>query len=955
MCLPAGTDRLFQQLNFIGDKMSKYKHLEVEQKHQKKWAEEQTYKYFSDSDKQTFVIDTPPPTVSGSLHIGHIFSYTQTDILARFHRMQGKNVFYPMGWDDNGLPTEKRAQKLYAVQCDPKKDYDPHFKAKKTTDKKAIYKSISRRNFLEICAVQVLEDEAKYKKLWNHIALSVDWSQTYQTISPYAQSLAQVSFLDLYKKNLVENRLSPVLWDTQFQTAVAQADVENREKQGFYHNIVFKTESEEEFVISTTRPELLPACVAITAHPEDERYKKLFGQKALSPLFYKKIPVLPSPHTDPKKGTGILMICTFGDMEDAAFCLKHSLPVGQLIDEQGFFIDINFNKGFFKSEKVSEAKANYSHLIGLRVWQARKKIVEILKQKSFLKAEPKECLQNVRFYEKGDFPLEILLKRQWYVKILDHKEELLHQGQKIHWHPPSMRKRYERWVEGLNQDWCISRQRVYGVPFPVWYGLDFKGQRDYSRVIVPKKESLFADPLGQAHYPDKLSYKTSSLIAKSSWPIDPLKQSPEGLKEEQRDKAGGWTAETDVMDTWATSSLTPYINSGWIFDKLKHKKLFPADLRPQAHEIIRTWAFYTMAKAYFHDKQIPWKNIAVSGWVLTPDKMKMSKSKGNALTPENLIKNYSADALRYWAAKAKLGQDSLYDENLFKTGKKLVTKIFNAGLFTFIQVKNSPWINLKNHLKEITTPLDKSWIKSLLQTKAQAIDQLQNYKHSLALESIEKGFWLFCDNYLELVKARVYQLKDQPEGLSARRALDCSLYIFLKLFAPYLPYVTEELWQSRYLKESSSLHNSTWLGKSVLDKTMSSLERSIKNERKQIRNQNKAGRFSPILTKPAYFLALVTGGVRKQRKNISSMSDDSSSLLENAFFILEQARNQKSKQNKSLASSLKRLEITASSKHLKEFELYKEDIARASHVDPKNIVLIKKNHRAKITVQIELA
>ena len=926
--------------------MSKYDHLEAEQKYQKKWAEEQTYKYSPDSEKQTFIIDTPPPTVSGSLHIGHIFSYTQTDILARFHRMRGKNVFYPMGWDDNGLPTEKRAQQLYAIQCDPKKNYDPHFKAEKTSEKKPTYKTVSRKNFLEICAKQVSEDEAKYKKLWNHISLSVDWSRTYKTISPYAQTLAQLSFLDLYEKNLVENRLSPVLWDTQFQTAIAQADVEDREKQGFYHDIAFKTESGEEFVISTTRPELLPACVAITAHPEDERYKKLFGRQAVSPLFYKSIPILPSPHADPKKGTGILMICTFGDMEDVAFCLKHNLPMGQVIDEGGFFTDIDFNDSFFKSEKMSEAEVHYSHLKGLRVTQARKKIAEILKQKNVLKAEPKKCLQNVRFYEKGDFPLEILLKRQWYIKILDHKEELLNQGRKIDWHPPSMRKRYEQWVEGLNQDWCISRQRVYGVPFPVWYGLDSQGKIDYNHVIIPKKEHGPVDRfLGNKKAPsdsDRFSYKINSLIEKQGWPIDPLKQTPEALKEEQRDKPEGWTACSDVMDTWATSSLTPYINSSWFFDKARHARLFPADLRPQAHEIIRTWAFYTIAKAYFHEKQIPWRHIAISGWVLTPERMKMSKSKGQTLTPENLIKKYSADALRYWSAKAKLGQDSLYDENLFKTGKKLVTKIFNAGQFTLIQVKNSPWINLEKHLKDITAPIDQVWIKSLLQIKTQAENHLQNYKHSSALENIEKQFWLFCDNYLELIKARAYQLKDQCEGLSARSALDCSLYIFLKLFASYLPYVTEELWQSRYTEESSSLHNSTWLNKEALDQIISRFKKPAKREIKK-----EPGHFFSFLIKTAYLF--------KNSRGVKKHKEDSSTFLENAFFILEQIRNQKSKHNKSLASPLKKLVITTGPETLKEFELYREDMARASHIDSQNIILIKKEHQQKITVQIELA
>ena len=611
---------------------NKYNYKEAEKKYQKKWEKEQIYSYQASSEKENFVIDSPPPTVSGSLHIGHIFSYTQTDILARFHRMMGKNVFYPMGWDDNGLPTEKRIQSLYAVKCDPKLDYNPNFKAKKTDKKNPFYQSISRKNFLEICNSQVLEDEAKYKQLWNHIALSVDWNQSYRTIGPYSQILAQLSFLDLYKKNLVESRFSPVLWDTQFQTAVAQADLEDREQKGFYYDIDFQLENGTKFTISTTRPELLPSCVAVSAHPEDQRYKKFFGKTAISPLFYRPIPILPSTHADPKKGTGMLMICTFGDMEDVAFCKKHKLPILQIIDDEGFFMGISFNKQPFKSLQIKEASSHYKHLKNLRVKQARKKIVEILKERQKLKSQPKECLQYVKFYEKGDFPLEILPKRQWYIKILDHKESLLHQGEKIQWRPSSMRKRYEQWVEGLNQDWCISRQRQYGIPFPVWYKMDDQGQPVYEQPIMPEIKDFLAEKPARFD-PFKSSDTFIKNLASQNIPIDPLKQSPKGLKKEQRDIAGGWTADPYVMDTWATSSLSPYINSGWLLNLEKHKKLFPADLRPQAHEIIRTWAFYTIAKSYFHEKTIPWKNIAISGWVITTTKKKMSKSKGNALEP----------------------------------------------------------------------------------------------------------------------------------------------------------------------------------------------------------------------------------------------------------------------------------------------------------------------------------
>ena len=898
--------------------MAKYSHIEAEKKLQKKWEQDQTYAYQAHSDKEDFVIDTPPPTVSGSLHIGHIFSYTQTDIIARFKRMSGKNVFYPMGWDDNGLPTEKRAQNLYAVQCDPALDYDPHFRARKTKDKRPIYKAVSRQNFLEVCEQQVLEDEVKYRELWNHIALSVDWNQTYKTISPYAQSLAQRSFIDLYRKNLAENRLSPALWDTQFQTAVAQADVEDRQRQIFYNDIAFSLQEGEEFIISTTRPELLPACVAVSAHPDDDRYKKLFGKYAVTPLFKRKVPILASAHAKPEKGTGILMICTFGDMEDVAFCKKQNLPVLQVIDEKGFFADLDFTSGLFKSEDPQSAQKYYSELKGLRVQQARKKIVEILKQTKYLVREPKPSLQNVKFYEKGDFPLEILPKRQWYVKILDHKEELLKKAHQIQWHPAGMKKRYEQWVEGLNQDWCVSRQRVYGAPFPVWYQRDAEGKIHYNQALLPQD-------IKQA--------------------LDPLKQTPPQFTEDQRDQPNGFTADSDVMDTWATSSLTPFINSRWIFDKARHARFFPADLRPQAHEIIRTWAFYSIVKAHFHEGKIPWKNIAISGWVVTPDKMKMSKSKGNALAPENLIKTYSADAVRYWAGKASLGQDTIYDENLFKTGKRLVTKIFNASQFVQMQLEGKNWQGFSSCCEGITQTIDKAWMKSLIDIQIQALDNLSQYQHKKALEIIEKHFWLFCDNYLELVKARVYRLKGKEEGVSGQESLAGSLYFFLKLLAPYLPYVSEEIWQNQYSSNGSSLHQSLYFERDFLIQLSDKFAGPSFAEDQKVKAETDLPSSSP---------AMRTHSVAEKQAG-SKVKLNRDSLLENAFFILEEMRNQKSNLGKSLASPLSELKIIANPQQLSGFDFYKEDIARAGHVNIKNIVLEEQIDIQKPVITIRLA
>ena len=865
--------------------MKTYNSSEIEKKWGRKWREENTYSYHPQSQRKNFVIDTPPPTVSGSLHIGHIFSYTQTDILARFQRMLGKNVFYPMGWDDNGLPTEKRIQNLYSVKCSPELSYVPQLSLEKITSSKgqksASLRGISRRNFLELCEKQVLEDEVKYKNLWNQLGLSVDWNQTYQTIGSYTQKLAQFSFLDLYKKNLVENQFSPILWDTQFQTAVAQADIEDREQKGFYYDIRFQLKQKGSFVISTTRPELLPACVAVAAHPKDDRYKKFFHKKAITPLFQSEVPLLPSTHADPEKGTGILMICTFGDMEDVIFWKKHKLPLLQIINEEGFLKSVSFQSSPFNSLNPMEADKTYSQLRGLRVKQARRKIIELLKEKNHLVGEPKETLQHIKYYEKGDFPLEILPKRQWYIKILDHKEELIAQGRKIKWHPESMRKRYEQWVEGLNQNWCISRQRFYGVPFPVWYPLK-GGKADYSHPLLP---------------PLKVKYL----------PIDPTKQAPEGFKESDRDQPEGFIEDSHVMDTWATSSLTPLINSGWISDPKKHKKLFPAHLRPQAHEIIRTWAFYTIVKSFLHEKTIPWRHIAISGWVVNPSRLKMSKSKGNAVTPESLMEMYSADGVRYWAGRARLGQDTVYDENLFKTGKRLVTKIFNAARFVQLQVEEKAFQDFSNPLKNITEPIDRAWISHLEETGAKATECLKTFNYAGSLEMIEKTFWSFCDNYLEFVKARVYQLKDSSPGISGRNTLDYSLYSFLKLLAPYLPYITEEIWSWRYKKESSSIHLSLW------PETTQNLCKELKE--------------SQISTE--------------------------SSLLTLAFFILEQVRSQKSTKGKSLATPLKQLQIKTSEKSLKQIQLFKEDLARATHVSLENLQIISKNSLSQPEVAIE--
>lgn len=785
---------MIEQEGFIMDSSKlpqKYDHISVEKKWMKFWDEKNIFAYDKNiSRKDTFVIDTPPPTVSGSLHVGHFFSYSHTDAIARFNRMIGKNIFYPMGWDDNGLPTERRVQNLLGITCDPTLPYDPNLKFEdfmeldqekskaKDKDKEKKLKPVSRKNFLECCTKQTLKDEVVYESLWKNLALSIDWKQTYSTVGEHCAHVSQLSFLDLVEKGFVYSSDAPNMWDTTFQTAVAQAEIEDREQQGFFYDIRFSIEGGGDFVISTTRPELLASCVAVVAHPDDNRFKNLFGKYAITPLFGAKVPIMPAEHADPEKGTGILMVCTFGDIHDVNFWKKEKLPLRQIIGRSGKLISIDFNSSPFSSTNAVSANEKYSQIAGLYVKQARKKVVEMLKEYGGLVGDPRTTTQAVKFYEKGDQPLEFVPTRQWFVKILEHKNSLLEFGAKVNWRPATMLNRYNQWVEGLNQDWCISRQRFFGIPFPVWYPVNAEGEVNYSCPIFADKNTL---------------------------PLDPQMSTPKGFTESQRGKPNGFIGDPDVMDTWATSSVTPQINSHWSIDTNKHAKLFPADLRPQAHEIIRTWAFYTITKAWMHEKTIPWHNIAISGWVVNPNREKMSKSKGNAVTPESMMEKYSADAIRYWALRARLGHDTIYDELVFKIGQKLTTKLFNASKFVLMQVNGE-----KTRLSDITCQIDLAWIARMKKVVEESYEDFSKFDFASVLTKTESLFWDFCDNYVELVKVRAYKQKDNALGRSAIATLGYSLKTFLRLFAPFLPYMTEEVWSWAYADISQSVHKTSW-------------------------------------------------------------------------------------------------------------------------------------------------
>ncbi len=770
----------------------KYDHLEVEGKWRDQWEAWGLYQWDPTRPRdETFVVDTPPPTVSGSLHVGHVFSYTHQDLLVRYQRMTGKNIAFPMGWDDNGLPTERRVQNLLGIRCNPHLPYDPAWKPRSRDKGDKEIEEVSRRNFIEACALVTAEDEKAFENLWRHLGMSLDWSRQYATIDDHCRRISQLSFLDLVEKGEVYHVESPTMWDIDFKTAVAQAEVEDRPRQGHFYEIRFGIEGGGELRIATTRPELLGACIAVVAHPDDERYKPLFGQHAITPLYGARVPILAAEHADPEKGTGILMVCTFGDAMDVEWWKQSGLPVKQLIGRDGRILPAKFGQAPFESVDAAVAQKAHDEIAGLTVNKAKRRIGELLGEEGSLHGEPGIALvgeprptdQMVKFYEKGDRPLEFVPTRQWFIRILEHKKELTAQGEKIQWHPAHMKTRYVHWVEGLNQDWCISRQRYFGVPFPVWYPLDAAGNPNFEQPIYAAAETL---------------------------PVDPLSDCPPGYDESQRDAPNGFTAEPDVMDTWATSSLTPQIQSHWQLDAAQHKALFPMDIRPQAHDIIRTWAFYTIVKAWMHENEIPWRHVVLSGWILDPDRKKMSKSKGNVVTPDSLLVEWSSDAVRYWAARARLGTDTAFDAGVFKVGKRLATKVFNASRFVLGQLDRAGAV--PPDASAISAPLDLALVARLRSVVEQATRAFEAFDYATALQVAEESFWHFCDDYLELVKQRSYA-EDDPEGRrSALASLALALRAYLRLLAPFLPYVTEEVWSWRFAGEGRlrSVHTAPW-------------------------------------------------------------------------------------------------------------------------------------------------
>jgi len=713
----------------------------VEPQTRKLWDDLGIYKYNPASKAPCFTVDTPPPYVSSAhLHVGHAMSYSQAEFVVRYKRMQGYNVFYPMGFDDNGLPTERFVEKKYKVN-----------KGK-----------IKRSDFIKLCLDETQIGAKTYEELWKALGISVDWSLSYSTIDHRSRKTAQKSFIELVRDGLIVQKKDPIIWCYTCNTSLSQTDIEYQERDTFLFDIKFSAESGQELIISTTRPELLAACVALYVNPEDTRFLDLVGKNAIIPIFNRKVPIRTHKDVDISFGTGLMMVCTWGDLEDVVKWREDQLETILIFDENG---NLNEKAGQFA---------------GLKPPQARKAIVEVLEANGLLVSK-KAILHNVGVHDRCENAVEISDTKQWFIRVLDFKDEFMQRGEELNWYPKSMKVRYDDWVKGLKWDWCISRQRFYGVPFPVWYC------KNCNKTLFASSEQLPVDPLIDAP--------------------------PQGTVCE----CGGteFTGEGDVMDTWMTSSCTPLINAHWAFNENNQMdKLYPNALRVQAFEIIRSWLFYTIVKSHFHTNSLPWKDVMISGWGLDEHGKKMSKRLGNFVDPQIVIKKYSADALRYWSASSTLGQNLRYTEGDVAQGKKLLTKLWNSAKFISTYMFDD-----KNNSVPITegeNSLADNWIRSVfMQCVKSTTDNFDKYEYSHVLIAVEQFFLhAFCDNYLEIVKLRLWK-RELFSVDSSNAAFHTLVTVFsgiIKLFAPFIPYITEEIFQNllKPYEQSASVHISKW-------------------------------------------------------------------------------------------------------------------------------------------------
>lgn len=706
-----------------------------EQKWLKFWEENTIYKFNPDTKKEIYSIDTPPPTVSGKMHIGHAFSFSQADFVARYKRMQGFELFYPFGTDDNGLPTDKLVEKTAKVSS----------------------RNMDRKSYNKLCLKTLGEIIPDFVADWKRIGISCDFNIYYSTINPHCQKISQKSFIELYESGREYRKEAPTLWCPGCHQAIAQVELEDKELDSTFNDIIFKLPDGKDLVVATTRPEMLPACVAIFYHPDDERYQNYKGKKAIVPLFNHEVTIIPDEKANPEKGTGIVMCCTFGDQTDMEWYQKHSLPLRTAITSDG---------------KMTKLAMSYE---GLTIKEARKKIIEDLKNSSLL-INQKPIKHAVNVHERCGTEIEILHSKQWFLKYLDLKEDMESWGNELNWYPNHMKNRYDNWVKGLQWDWCLSRQRHFGVPIPAWYC------KKCDEIILADKNSLPVDPLE-----DRAPVETCPKCGHNEF-----------------------TPEKDILDTWATSALTPKLAAELFKDHAVYKKLYPMNLRPQAHDIITFWLFNTVVKSQIHDNINPWNDVMISGWALDPHGKKMSKSKGNVVDPQVVLEKFSSDTLRFWAAGSKLGEDLPYQEKDLVTGKKMVNKLWNASKLVITSLKDYNGEKPTN-----LSPIDAWLLSKLNKVVLVSTESFEKYEYSKTKQEVEKFFFTsFCDNYLEIVKDRLYNPTNysNDEVISAKYTLHTSLFYVLKMMAPIMPFITEEVYHLYFTKfeDEKSIHNSSW-------------------------------------------------------------------------------------------------------------------------------------------------
>lgn len=702
-----------------------YDYEQAESRLRQQWKEAGIYSYKGDSSDPVFSIDTPPPTISGKTHMGHVYGFIQQDFIARFKRMRGYNVFYPFGFDNNGLPTERFTERTKGVSA----------------------KEIGREKFSELCIETSKQVEDEMKGIWQNLGISADWSLLYRTISDELKKISQLSFLKLYEQDLEYRKKGPTLWCPECSTAVAQVQLEDKQVETKFNDLVFELESGEDLIISTTRPELLPACVSVFVHPDDPRADELAGKKARVPMFDYEVPIIKDERVELEKGSGRVMCCTFGDQTDMEWYYSHDLPLRVAIDRDG---------------QMTDLAGKYE---GMDIKQARKEIIKDLEESGYL-VDQEETVHEVNTHDRCGTEIEFFITEQWFVKLLDNREDFLQAGEDMNWYPEHLESRYRDWIEGLQWDWSISRQRYYGIPIPVWYC------KNCNHVILPEEDRL---------------------------PVDPLEDQPE--KECPECGSNEFKPESDVLDTWATSSLTPLINAGWDGENYD-EDIFPMDLRPQGHDIISFWLFNAVVKSLYHTDQVPFEDVFINGMVLDPEGSPMSKSKGNIITPDDFIEDFPSDAIRFWAGGSKYGEDIPFKEKEIVTGEKFITKIWNAFRFNnnFIDFSQPP--EKTDELKL----MDKWMLAHLKQNIKQVTEAFDSYDFRKAREKIKQVFWnYYCDNYLEIAKRRLY---DKENDKAAKYALYKSFMTSMKLLAPIMPYLTDKIYQE--VEDQGSIHQADW-------------------------------------------------------------------------------------------------------------------------------------------------